>query len=226
LADPAVIGIQALAPASCVLILLIAGFPISRPPDDEVGSKNEYIAIRDSHKEFPILLENKNWDRWKNRIMKSISPSQRAQQDRPGHPLQRRASSLNSILQTGAMMATCTDEATAARLVCPQGNAGAGWRTVRTASTTCTMNLVPLHGDQALCDIFDFCGHRDGVRQGQQPGQKVKYTCCRWLRRGCPTLSAILTDTGHGTGYGAPALYQLVIKITARKRSRAATGSV
>jgi signal transduction histidine kinase len=169
---PAGIGFQTLLPSSCVFIGLICVLAalVRRRTRMLEKLRGEYIALRDSTKEFSLLLENKNKDLMekqdyeinlatlneRNRIARDIH-------DSIGHLLS------SAILQTGAMTATCTDEVTpnACRAPADADERHGGRQDEH--SRPARRIRGPLYGNQAALRRVFFLRRLAGLRHGQQP---------------------------------------------------------
>ncbi len=226
---PAGIGFGALPFSSNILISLICGLSyLTKRRAVTLGNlQSEYISLRDSTKEFSMLLENKNKDLMekqdyeihlatlneRNRIARDIH-------DSVGHLLS------NSILQTGAMIATCKDEATASRLSVLKETLVTGMEAVRSSIHDLHDESVDLYTEiKGLCDSFDFCDISLDFDMDSNPGKTVKYTLLSVAKEALSNIirhsdatQAKVTLTEH------PALYQLVIKDNGTKKERSGDG--
>lgn len=226
---PAGIGFQALPLSSAVFIVLFAGlsYLMKRRTVLLDKTRSEYIALRDSTKEFSLLLEGKNKELMekqdyeinlatlneRNRIARDIH-------DSVGHTLS------NAILQTGAMMATCNDKALKERLKILKDTLVTGMDSVRSSVHGLYEESVDLHAEmRRLCDTFDFCEISLDYDMDSSPEKKVKYTMLSVVRE---ALSNIIRHSdatqARVTLREHPALYQLIIKDNGMKKEAAGDG--
>ncbi|OPY93231.1 MAG: Redox sensor histidine kinase response regulator DevS [Syntrophaceae bacterium PtaU1.Bin231] len=120
----------------------------------------------------------------------------------------------NAILQTGAMMATSRDEATAGRLSVLKETLAASMEAVRTSIHNLHDESVDLYTEiKGLCDSFTFCGISLAFDMDSNPDKKVKYALLSVVKealsnviRHSDATQVTVTVTEH------PALYQLVVR--------------
>ena len=189
--------------------------------------QHEYVALRDTTKEFSLQLERKNKELLdkqdyeihlatlgeRNRIARDIH-------DSVGHVLS------NSILQTGALMVTCTDEDVRERLTTLNKTLVTGMDTVRNSIHNLYDESVDLHAElKTITDGFDFCAITLDYDVDSNPDKKVKYTLISIVKE---ALSNIIRHSDANfvtvTMREHPALYQLVVKDNGTKKAEAGEG--
>lgn len=226
---PAALGFQTLPLPSCVLIVLFIGlsYLMRRRSILLEKTKSEYIALRDTTKEFSLLLENKNKELMekqdyeinlatlneRNRIARDIH-------DSVGHTLS------NAILQTGALMATCQDEALKERLKTLKETLVSGMDSVRSSVHDLYEESVDLYAEtKRLCNGFDFCEITLDYDMDSNPEKRVKYTMLTVIKE---ALSNIIRHSDatqvRVTLREHPALYQLIVRDNGAKKESAGDG--
>lgn len=226
---PAALGFQVLPPPMCLLIVLFSGlsYLMYRRTASLERVKNEYVALRDSTKEFSIILEHKNKELMdkqdyeinlatlneRNRIARDIH-------DSVGHVLS------NALLQTGALMATCGDEASKERLKTLKDTLILGMDSVRTSVHGLYDDSIDLYTEiKHLTDGFNFCGITLDYDIDGSPEKKVKYTLLSVVKE---ALSNIIRHSDatqvHVTLREHPALYQLIVKDNGTKKDPGGDG--
>ncbi len=226
---PVVAGFTALPPANFIFICLLTGLSLMTRYRTTTLEKlqREYIALRDSTKEFSLQLERKNKELMdkqdyevhlatldeRNRIARDIH-------DSVGHLLS------NSILQTGALLATCTDEALRDKLSTLNKTLVTGMDTVRSSIHDLYEESVDLYTEvKKLCDGFDYCAISLDYDMDSNPGKKLKYTLLSVVKE---ALSNIIrhsdADFVTVTLREHPALYQLIIKDNGSKKAQSGEG--
>ena len=226
---PAVAGFHALPLVDFVFICLFAGlsYLMRRRTAMLVKLRNEYVVLRDNTKEFSIQLEQKNKDLMekqdyeihlatldeRNRIARDIH-------DSVGHLLS------NSILQTGALMATCKDDTLREKLSTLNKTLVTGMDTVRSSIHDLYEESVDLYTEiKALCDTFDFCAITLEYDMDSNPEKKVKYTLLSVVKE---ALSNIIRHSDATLVTVAlrehPALYQLIVRDNGTKKSASDEG--
>jgi signal transduction histidine kinase len=177
--------------------------------------RSEYIEMRDSTKEFSLRLERKNKELMekqdyeihlatlgeRNRIARDIH-------DSVGHLLS------NSILQTGALIATCADDELREKLKTLNTTLVTGMETVRSSIHDLYEESVDLYAEvKALCDGFDFCPVTFEYDMDSSPDKKIKYALLSVVKE---ALSNIIRHSDASLVSVAlrehPALYQLSIR--------------
>lgn len=226
---PAGIGFQVLPPEICVFIALFAGLSYLMRRRSVVleRTKSEYIALRDSTKEFSLLLEAKNKELMekqdyeinlatlneRNRIAREIH-------DSVGHTLS------NAILQTGALLSTCRDDLLKERLKTLKDTLAAGMDSVRSSVHDLYEESVDLYTEiKRLADGFDFCEISLDYDMDSNPDKKVKYTllsvvkeCLSNIIRHSDATQVRITLREH------PALYQLIVRDNGAKKESSGDG--
>jgi len=189
--------------------------------------KSEYIALRDTTKEFSLQLESKNKELMekqdyeiklatlneRNRIARDIH-------DSIGHIL------TNCILQTGALMATCQDSSLYDRLNTLKNMLLVGMDNVRESIHDLYDESVDLYVEaKALVDNFQFCETSFDYEMESNPDKKIKYAFLAVLKE---ALSNIIKHTDATdvkiTMREHPALYQLIIKDNGSKKAIGSDG--
>ncbi|UOO38726.1 two-component sensor histidine kinase [Oscillospiraceae bacterium CM] len=137
----------------------------------------------------------------RNRIARDIH-------DSVGHVLS------NAILQTGALLATCRDDALRARLTTLKETLTSGMTSVRESVHDLHDESVDLSLEtKRLTDGFDFCAITLDADLDGNPPKSVKYTLLSVVRE---SLSNVIrhSDATHVavTLREHPALYQLIVK--------------
>ena len=185
-------------------------------------SRREYVALRDTTKEFSLRLEHKNKELLekqdyevhlatlseRNRIARDIH-------DTVGHLLS------NSILQTGALIATCTDKQQRERLTTLNKTLTAGMDAVRSSIHDLYEESVDLYAEiKKLCDGFSFCRITLDYDMDSNPDKTVKYTLISVVKE---ALSNIIRHSDASfvtvTMREHPALYQLIVKDNGTKKA-------
>ncbi|NMA25775.1 MAG: two-component sensor histidine kinase [Clostridiales bacterium] len=190
-------------------------------------TKSEYIALRDSTKEFSLLLEAKNKELMekqdyeinlatlneRNRIAREIH-------DSVGHTLS------NAVLQTGALLSTCRDDLLKERLKTLKDTLAAGMDSVRSSVHDLYEESVDLYTEiKRLADGFDFCEISLDYDMDSNPDKKVKYTllsvvkeCLSNIIRHSDATQVRITLREH------PALYQLIVRDNGAKKESSGDG--
>jgi signal transduction histidine kinase len=190
-------------------------------------NRREYIALRDTAKELSLSLESKNKELMdkqdyeirlatlgeRNRIARDIH-------DSVGHVLS------NAILQTGALIATCTDEGEKARLCILKETLVSGMESVRMSVHDLHDESVDLFTEiRSLCESFDFCHVTLDFDLDSSPDKKVKYTLIAVLKE---ALSNIIRHSDATSATVAlrehPALYQMAVKDNGSKKDVSGEG--
>ena len=226
---PAGVGFQVLPPETCVFIVLLTGlsYLMKRRSALLKRTKSEYIALRDSTKEFSLLLEAKNKELMekqdyeinlatlneRNRIAREIH-------DSVGHTLS------NAILQTGALLSTCRDDLLKERLKTLKDTLAAGMDSVRSSVHDLYEESVDLYTEiKRLADGFDFCEISLDYDMDSNPDKKVKYTLLSVVKEG---LSNIIRHSDATrvriTLREHPALYQLIVRDNGAKKEMSGDG--
>jgi signal transduction histidine kinase len=226
---PVGLSAEELPVSSLIFIVLISGLSyLTKRRTTALGKlRSEYIALRDSTKEFSILLENKNKELMEKQdyeirlaMLGERTRIARDIHDGVGHLLS------NSILQTGAMLATCRDEAMAERLHVLKETLLSGMETVRDSIHDLHDESVDLYTEiRRLCDNFDFCDISLQYDMDSNPDKKVKYALLSVAKealsnvmRHSDATQVTVTMTEH------PALYQLVVKDNGTKKEQSGEG--
>jgi signal transduction histidine kinase len=183
--------------------------------------RSDYIRLRDTTKEFSLQLENKNKELMdkqdyeinlatlgeRNRIARDMH-------DSIGHLLS------NSILQTGALMATCTDDAFRGRLETLKSTLTQGMDSVRESIHDLHDDSVDLYSEvKALADTFHFCAISLEYGIEGNPDRKIKYALLAIVKE---ALSNVIRHS-NATYVRIilrehPALYQLTVRDDGTKK--------
>jgi signal transduction histidine kinase len=226
---PTAAGFQTMPIASCVFISLLTAlsYLIKRRTILLEKVRAEYIALRDSTKEFSLRLEGKNKELMekqdyeinlatlneRNRIARDIH-------DSIGHLLS------NSILQTGALMATCRDDALRERISTLKNTLVTGMDSIRESIHDLHDESVDLYAEvKALTEGFQFCEITLEYDMDSSPERKVKYTVLSVVKE---ALSNIIRHSDATfvklTLREHPALYQLIVKDNGHKKETEGDG--
>lgn len=189
--------------------------------------RSNYIDLRDSSKELSMQLEKQNKEllqkqddeinlatlNERNRIARDIH-------DSIGHTLS------NSILQTGAMIATCRDETSKERLNTLKETLVSGMDSIRQSIHALYDDSVDLHAAaKALTDGFDFCELFFDYELESEPNVKIRFAFLYVIKE---CLSNIIKHSNATHVSVAlrehPALYQLIIKDNGTKTSTDSSG--
>lgn len=177
--------------------------------------EQEYISLRNSAKEFSLQLEHKNKEllekqdyeihlatlNERNRIARDIH-------DNIGHLLS------NSLLQTGALMATCQDQALYPKLETLKNTLSQGMNSIRESIHDLHDESVDLYTEVAgLVQAFQFCQISLDYDLESNPPKNVKYALLAVLKEALSNISKHSNATAaRVTLREHPALYQLIIK--------------
>ena len=187
----------------------------------------EYVQLRDSTKEFSIHLQDKNKELLEKQDyeinLATLNERQRIARDihdNIGHLL------TNSILQTGAMLAVCNDEALKERLLVLKQTLGAGMDSIRESIHDLHDESIDLYSEvKKLVDGFTFCEVFLEYDVDGNPERPIKYALLAVLKEGLANIgkhsnatSATITIREH------PALYQLIIRDNGTKKSKGTEG--
>jgi signal transduction histidine kinase len=200
-----------------LLLMLMTGLAwlMKRRTGSAEKIKSEYTDLRDSTKEFSLRLEDKNKELMekqdyeinlatlneRNRIAREIH-------DSVGHLLS------SSILQIGALMATCEDDAVKGSLNTLKETLSGGMDSIRDNIHNLHEESVDLYVEtNTLVKNFKFCPITLAYDVRSNPEKKFKYAFISILKE---ALSNIIKHSGATsvsvTLREHPALYQLVVK--------------
>lgn len=226
---PVGIGFSILPALVCAFLLLLVAmsFLQKRRNFSLEKLRGEYLELRDTTKEFSMQLENKNKELMekqdyeinlatlneRNRIARDIH-------DNVGHIL------TNSILQTGALMATCKDEALKEKLNTLKTTLSQGMDSIRESIHDLHDESIDLYTEvTALADNFKFCSVSLNYEIESKPVKGVKYTMLAVIKealanviRHSDATSVEITLREH------PALYQLIVKDNGSKAKESNDG--
>lgn len=226
---PVVLGFQTLPLTSCIFIVLFIGlsYLIKRRTTVLDRTRNDYIALRDSTKEFSLLLERKNKELMekqdyevnlatlneRNRIARDIH-------DSVGHILS------NAILQTGALLATCGDEALKEKLRVLKDTLSTGMDSVRSSVHDLYDESIDIYSEiKRLCDGFDFCEIVLDYDMDSNPEKTVKYTLLSVAKEAFSNIMRHSDATQvRVTVREHPALYQLIIRDNGTQKNSTGDG--
>jgi signal transduction histidine kinase len=149
----------------------------------------------------------------RNRIARDIH-------DSVGHVLSA------SLLQTGALLATCRDVEMAGRLRSLKETLTAGMEAVRESVDDLHDESVDLYAEfRGLCDGFDFCAIALVYDMDTQPDRTVKYTLLSVAREALSNVmrhSDATQVTVRATEH--PAFYQLAVRDNGSRKERHSGG--
>ncbi len=197
-----------------VLFIVLAGLMKYRTTSSE-KTQLEYIQLRDSAKEFSLQLEGKNQEllerqdyeinlatlQERNRIAREIH-------DSVGHLLS------SSILQIGALMARCQDEAFKVSLSILKSTLSGGMNNIRDSVHDLHDESLDLYTEtNALINEFGFCPISLDYDIEGGTDKKIKYAFIAIIKE---ALSNIMKHSDASqvriTLREHPALYQLIVK--------------
>lgn len=214
---PAVAAFEGLPVASCIFIMLVVALcVVLRIRTDSLEkARGDYTRLRDTAKEFSMHLENKNKELMekqdyeinlatlneRNRIARDIH-------DSIGHLLS------NSILQTGALMATCEDAALRGRLETLRGTLSEGMDSIRESIHGLYDESVDLYAEaRSLTENFRFCAVSLDYGIEGNPDRKIKYAMLAILKEALANVIKHSNATEVRVSLlEHPALYQLIVK--------------
>ncbi len=204
------------------VMFLGLSYLLKRRTNELERQKTEYLSLRDTAKEFSIRLESKNKEllekqdyeihlatlNERNRIARDIH-------DNIGHILS------NTILQTGALLATCQDEALKERLKTLKDTLSQGMDSIRSSIHDLHEESVDLHAEvKALADSFTFCPLSLDYDVDSVPPKAVKYTLLAVVKE---ALSNVIRHSDASrvslTLREHPAFYQLVVRDNGSKKT-------
>lgn len=211
-----------------ILFIVLAWLMKYRATNSE-NIQREYIQLRDSAKEFSLQMEGKNQElmerqdyeinlatlQERNRIARDIH-------DSVGHLLS------SSILQTGALMATCQDDVLKESLNTLKITLSQGMNSIRD-------NIHDLHDESldlycettVLINNFGFCPIALEYDIEGSPDKKIKYAFIAIIKE---ALSNIMKHSDasqvHITVREHPALYQLIVKDNGTKKDLKPEGGI
>lgn len=208
-------GALGLMPSIFIVLLTVLSYVMRLHTSSLTRTMQDYIALRDSTKEFSLVLEAKNTEllekqdyeinlatlNERNRIAREIH-------DSVGHTLS------NAILQTGALIATTQDQETKSRLYQLKDTLVSGMDSVRTSVHALYEDSIDLYAElRGLCEHFDFCPISLEFDMDSTPDMKVKYALLNIVKE---TLSNVIRHS-NATAVSIslvehPALYQLTVK--------------
>ena len=211
-----------------VLFIVLAGLMKYRTTSAE-KTQLEYIQLRDSAKEFSLQLEDKNQEllerqdyeinlatlQERNRIAREIH-------DSVGHLL------TSSILQIGALMARCQDEAFKESLCTLKSTLSQGMNSIRDSIHDLHDESLDLYSEtNALIINFGFCPVSLDYDIEGSTDKKIKYAFIAIIKE---ALSNIIKHSDaskvHITLREHPALYQLIIKDNGTKQGLNSEGGI
>lgn len=214
---PAAAGFESLPMAASVftILFLLLSCAIRMRSASLEKVKNDSIRLRDAAKEFSMELEVKNRELMekqdyevnlatlneRNRIARDIH-------DNVGHVLS------NSILQTGALMATCKDEALRGRLNTLRETLAQGMDRIRESLHDLHDDSVDLYTEiKVLADNFNFCPASLQYCIEGNPDRKIKYALIAIVKEALSNIIRHSNATQVDVAlHEHPALYQLVVK--------------
>ena len=198
-----------------IVIFIVLALFLNRRTASLEKAHTDYIVLRDSAKELSLKLENKNKELMdkqdyevnlatlneRNRIARDIH-------DTVGHLLS------NSILQTGALLATCRDEATRARLNTLKDTLSQGMDSIRESVHNLHEESIDLYNEvKGLTDAFSFCEISLGYSVNSNPDKKIKYALIAVLKESLSNIIKHSDATYVQVNLREhPALYQLQVR--------------
>lgn len=204
-----------------VLFILLALFMRHRGVTTE-ALKNEFVALQDSAKELLLRLEIKNKEllekqdyeinlatlHERNRIAREIH-------DNVGHLLS------SSILQIGALMATCKEEVLKESLSMLGATLSQGMDTIRSSIHDLHDKSVDLFAEtNALTGGFTFCSIALDYDMAGMIDKSVKYAFLAILKEALSNIMKHSNATAvRVTMREHPAFYQLIIKDNGTKKA-------
>lgn len=220
---PFAAGFSSFTLLTCILILLFTAlsFLIKFKTYSVEKMREDYIDLRDSTKELSLQLERQNREllekqdyevnvamlNERNRIARDIH-------DSVGHILS------NSILQTGALIATCKDGGMKERLNTLKATLTEGMDSIRNSIHDLYDESIDLYTEiTSLTDSFHFCGISLDYDMDSNPDKKIKYALIAVIKESLSNImkhsdakSVRITLREH------PALYQLIVKDDGSKK--------
>lgn len=185
-------------------------------------TRHEYVELRDSAQEFSLQLKSKNSElmarqdyeinlatlQERNRIAREIH-------DHVGHQLS------SSILQTGALMAGCQDEACKEGLNTLKTTLSQAMNSIRDSIHNLHDESLDLYSaSRELTDSFCFCPIVLDYDIESNPEKRIMYAFIAIMKE---ALSNIMKHSDAGEVHVAlkehPALYQLIVKDNGRKKA-------
>ncbi len=220
---PVGVGFMYLPVMTCIFIvmLILLSFLLGRRTLLLEKTRGENTSMRDSAKEFSMQLESKNKEllekqdyevhlatlNERNRIARDIH-------DNIGHLLS------NSILQTGALMATCKDEALREKLTTLRDTLSLGMDSVRESVHGLHDESIDLHAEvSALVKGFNFCRITLEYDLESNPDKNIKYALLAVLKEAFSNIIRHSDATGVEVALREhPGLYQLIVKDNGSKK--------
>jgi signal transduction histidine kinase len=220
---PAIACFEGLPAVACAFIALFAVLSVVvcfRMASLE-KARGDYIRLRDTAKEFSMRLESKNKELMekqdyevnlatlneRNRIARDIH-------DSIGHLLS------NSILQTGALLATCEDPAARERLNTLKATLAQGMDSIRESIHDLHDESVDLYSEtKALVDNFRFCEISLDYGIESNPARQAKYALLAIVKEALSNVMRHSDATRVTVSLREhPALYQLAVKDNGTKQ--------
>jgi signal transduction histidine kinase len=226
---PVAAGFRYYSSGVCLFLILFLALSwlIKRRTVSAAKIGAEYIQLRDTTKEFALqlasqnkeLLEKQDYEinlatlRERNRIARDIH-------DNIGHLLS------NSILQTGALLATCREESSRRQLNTLKDTLLQGMNSIRESIHDLHEESVDLYTEvRTLLDGFSFCPVTLEYDLEGNPEKRLKYTFLAVLKEALANIikhsnatSVKITLREH------PALYQLIVKDNGSKQESGGEG--
>lgn len=198
-----------------VLMIFILVFLTERRTGSLLRAQTEYASLRDTAKEFSLRLENRNRElmekqdyevriatlRERNRIAREIH-------DSVGHLL------TSSILQIGALLATCRDETLRESLQTLRDTLTKGMDSIRDSIHNLYDESIDLNAEvQTLVNGFAFCPVTLRCEIGGSPGREVKYTLIAVLKEALSNVARHSNATHVSvTLREHPGFYQMAVR--------------
>jgi signal transduction histidine kinase len=203
-----------------VAVFIVLAYLLKRRNTAMEKMKKQYLNLRDTSAEFSMQFEQKNKELMekqdyevhlatlheRNRIARDIH-------DNVGHVLSR------SILQTGALLATCKDPQLKEQLSVLNETLKSGMDSIRESIHGLHEESIDLYAEaQTLTKGFAFCPVSFDYDVEGNPDKKIKYALLAVLKE---ALSNIMRHSNATEVHIAlrehPAMYQLVVRDNGKK---------
>ena len=212
-----------------IAVLIVLAYLIKRRGVMYDEMRVEYLRFRDDAREFTMNVERKNKEllekqdyevnlatlNERNRIARDIH-------DSVGHTLS------SSILQIGALIATCRDERLKESLNTLRATLSQGMDSIRESIHDLYEESVDLYTEtQKLVRDFSFCPIELDYDIEESPDKKIKYAFLTVIKEGLANIIKHSDATQvKVTLREHPALYQLIIKDNGTVKAGGQTGGI
>lgn len=228
---PLAVNVYRIPGIICLLIILLIALAWLMKYRTQSAEKirHEYIELRDSATELSLHLEGKNQElmerqdyeinlatlQERNRIAREIH-------DNVGHLL------ASSILQIGALMVRCQDEAFRDNLDILKNTLSQGMNSIRDSIHNLHDESLDLYSEtRALIDDFHFCPVALDYDIENNPDKKIKFAFIAIIKE---ALANIMKHSDasqmHITLREHPALYQLIVRDNGSKKDMNSEGGI